>query len=237
MNSIDIIFTPSLLQHYDVKGKTVLVVDIFRATTVICTMFKNGAKSVIPVENLEIAKEFKKKGYLVSAERNGKKVDFADFNNSPFVYTKDKIVDKEIVYSTLNGTNAINMVKDASQVLIASFLNLSAIVNYLTKNSSDLLILCSGWKGKYCLEDTIFAGAISDALLKSNLYEANCDSVTTACEVWGNAKNDLRAYADKTVQRSRLQGLGIEDEVIDYCFSQDSTDLIPVFQNSLLKLM
>ncbi|MDR2956036.1 MAG: 2-phosphosulfolactate phosphatase, partial [Prevotella sp.] len=107
---VEICFSPALYPYYSDKNseKTVVVVDIFRATTTMCAALKNGTRAIIPVASIEEAKEYKEKGYLVGAERNVKRCDFADFGNSPFDYTPNKVNGKEVVFTTTNGTQAID---------------------------------------------------------------------------------------------------------------------------------
>jgi len=232
MNSIDVCLAPKLFENYSVENKIVVIVDILRATTIITTMFHNGLEKLIPVKSLDEAKELKKKGFLVAAERDGKKLDFADFDNSPYSFIKEKIQGKTIVYSTTNGTNTINLAKDSEKVIIASFLNLTAVSNFLIHQQKDVLILCSGWHGDYCIEDALFAGALSEKLLQNN-FKSNYDSVSSSTDLWKMAKNDLLLYIKTTFQYGRLVSLGLEN-VISYCFRQDVTEVIPIFQHDYI---
>ncbi len=230
MNTVEVCFSTELFKAYDAKGKIVVVVDVLRATSVICTMMKNGVKEIIPVRTIEEAQEYKEKGFLVVAERNGEKLDFADFGNSPFLFTKEVVDGKTIVYSTTNGTNAINVGRDAEQTIIASFLNISAVTEYLRSQSKDVLILCSGWKGKFCIEDALLAGAISGNLIKSGSFFTKCDSVNASMDMWAQAKDTMDTYIEKIAQKHRLKKLGFDD-VIDYCFTSDITTVIPILND------
>ncbi len=228
MNTIEVCLAPKLFNNYSIDNKIVVVVDILRATTIITTMFQNGLSKLIPVKNLYEAQNYQKKGFLIAAERNGKKVDFADFDNSPYTFTTDAIKGKTLVYSTTNGTNTINLVKDAERVVLASFLNLKAITDYISKQNKDILILCSGWKGNYCIEDALFAGSLTEQLLeKQFVYED--DSVLTSLEIWHTAKKDLLHYIKNIYQYERLVKLGLEG-IINYCFQTDISDVIPALQ-------
>lgn len=229
MNTIEVCLSPNLYENYSVENKIVVVVDILRATTIITTMFHNGLKKLIPVKSIDEAKELKKKGFLVAAERDGEKLDFADFDNSPYSFTKDKIQDKTIVYSTTNGTNTINLAKDSDKLIIASFLNLMAVVNYLINQQKDVLILCSGWQGDSCTEDTLFAGALSEKLFQ-NEFASNSDSVKYSIDLWKNAKNNLLDYIKNICQYKRLVNLGLKN-LIGFCFKMNTADVIPIFQN------
>ncbi len=161
MKSIEVSFSPKLFDLYSSKEKIIVIVDILRATTTITTIIEKGAEKIIPVRTLEEALDYKKKGFLIVAERDGKKVDFADFDNSPFSFIEQKIKGKTLVYSSTNGTNTINLAKNSDTIIIASFLNLSAVSDYLCNQGKDILIVCSGWKGNYCIEDSLFAGALA----------------------------------------------------------------------------
>ncbi len=233
MNKIEVCFSPTLFPHSDSADKIVVVVDILRATSVICTMFKNGVKEIYPVRDLEEAQAYKQKGFLVVAERNGQKLDFADFGNSPFYFTPETVGGKTVVYSTTNGTNAITVGRDASVVTIGAFLNFSAIAKFLMEQQKDVLILCAGWKGKFCLEDTLFAGALSAKLIERGMFDTKCDSVYAAMDLWAVAKDSMDTYIEKVAQKHRLKKLGLDD-VIGYCFSFDVTGLVPVLDGNRL---
>ena len=196
-------------------------------------MFKNGAQEVIPVRTLDEAKQMKEEGYMVVAERNGKKIDFADFGNSPFNFTPETVGGKTLVYSTTNGTNAITIGQDAERVVVGSFINFSAVKRFLLNHNSDVLFLCAGWKGKYCTEDTMFVGAMVDELLKSGLYETICDSTNSAVDIWNVANKNVPEYLERVAQRHRLRKLGF-DNVIDYCFTFDVTTKLPELKNGRL---
>ena len=235
-NKIEVCFTPAVYHTFHRNEAIVIVVDILRATSAICTAFMNGVKKIIPVATLEEALAYKQKGYMVAAERDGLVRDFADFGNSPYNFTRDKIEGKEIVYSTTNGTNTIMMASKSYQVLIGSYLNYSALVNYLVGSKRDIIILCAGWKEKFNLEDTLFAGALAEAVLKSGYYKSICDSTLASIDLWNVANNNLIEYIDKIAQRHRLKINGLDD-VIEYCHTFDLTEKIPVlFEDYLITI-
>lgn len=233
MNNIEVCLTPKLFDQYSLSNKIVVIVDILRATTIITTMFHQGLKKLIPVKDLDEAKKYKEKGYLISAERNGKKIDFADFGNSPFDYTPENIKDRTLVYSTTNGTNTINIAKKSEMVLIASFLNFTSIADYLISQKKDILILCSGWKGDFCTEDFLFAGALSEKLILSKNYFTESDSVLSSIDIWNLSKTDLLKYIKNIFQYKRLIDFGFKD-IINYCFQADITDVIPILKEDYI---
>jgi len=233
LNRIEVCFSPALFRFYMDKDAIVIVVDTLRATSAICTAFENGVKKLIPVGTVDEARVYKNKGYLVAAERDGYVLDFADFGNSPFNFTPERVKGKTIVYSTTNGTQAIQTAGSCYKVIIGSFLNLSAICKWAIQQERNIIILCAAWKNKFNLEDSVLAGAIVEQLLESKKYYSICDSALAAMDLWTLAKTDLVGYINKAAQRSRLRDKGLDD-VIEYCHTPDSTEVIPVLERDYI---
>jgi len=230
---IEVCLTPSVFSEFRNDDAIVVVVDILRATSAIITAFMHGVRKIIPVATLEEAKAYKDKGYLVAAERDGIVRDFADFGNSPYNFQQQKIRNREIVYSTTNGTHCIMMARNSYRVLIGGYLNLTALSDFIKAEQRDLLILCAGWKNKFNLEDTLFAGALAEKVLQDQNYGTICDSALASIDLWTMARADMMHYIEKAAQRHRLKKNGLDD-VIEYCHTPDLTALIPVLKENYL---
>jgi len=229
VNTVEVCFSPVLFPEILTHGDFIVVlVDILRATTSICTAFENGVRSIIPVATLEEAKAWKDRGYLVASEQDGKKLDFADFGNSAFSFSRDRVEGKTLVYCTTNGTRALEVAKGSNPVVIGSFLNLDALASWLTGQNRNTVILCSGWKNKFCLEDSLFAGALTLRLLETGKFETACDSARASIDLWKVAGTDLMGYLEKASHRQRLRRLKLDD-VIPYTFTTGITAKVPVF--------
>jgi 2-phosphosulfolactate phosphatase len=226
-------FSPALFIPDENHDSIVIIIDVLRASSSICTAFANGAVSIIPVAEVAEAKDYKSRGYLVAAERDGIVLDFADFGNSPFNFTKEKVSGQTIVYSTTNGTTIINLTSSAFITVIGSFLNIGALTKWLIKQDRNVLLQCAGWKNRFNIEDTVCAGAIAEILLKSNLYATICDSTLAALDLWSLAASDLPGYIEKAAQRTRLRDKKLDD-CIGFCLTPDFTDKIPVMKNGVL---
>lgn len=231
--NIETCFSPSLYEPELYSGTIVVIIDILRATSSICTAFAHGARSIIPVAGIEEARDYKNRGYLVAAERDGIILDFADFGNSPFNFTREKVEGKTIVYSTTNGTGIIKMASPANTIVIGSFLNITSLTQWLTRQDNNVLLFCAGWKNRFDLEDTVCAGAISERLMNSKFYSTICDSTLAAMDLWSLAKKDIRGYIEKAAHRARLKKNGLDD-CIDFCLSIDYTTKIPIIKNDIL---
>jgi 2-phosphosulfolactate phosphatase len=226
-------FSPALYEPERHDGSIVVIIDILRATSAICTAFENGAQSIIPVATVPEAKAYKEKGYLVAAERDGFVLDFADFGNSPFNFVPEKVAGKIIAYSTTNGTGIIKMASSAGYIIIGSFLNISALTSWISDQERNVVLFCAGWKNRFNLEDTICAGAIAERLLSTSLYSTICDSTLAALDLWSLAKDDLRGYIEKVAQRTRLRDKKLDD-CIAFCLTMDFTGKVPVFKDGIL---
>lgn len=229
-HKVETCYSPALFEFFENKNAIVVVTDVFRATTSICNAFTNGVQSIIPVKTEEEAKAFQKQGYLIAAERNGIKLDFADFGNSPENFSRDVVEGKNIVYSTTNGTKTIQLGQNCKAVAIGSFANYSVLLNWIKEQDSDVILLCAGWKGKYNIEDSIFMGAIAENLLESGNYETICDSTVAAVDMWKNHKHDVRSFIEFCAQRTRLQKNGV-DGCIDFCLTMDTCPYVPTYKN------
>lgn len=231
---IEVCLSPAMLSHYDFSDNIVVVIDIFRATSAICYGFENGAKQIIPVASVEECKQYANTGKLLAAERNGDVVDGFDFGNSPFSYSRDKVEGRSIVLTTTNGTHAIQQARKSHKVIIGSFLNLDAVCNWLKEQQQDVLLLCAGWKNKFNLEDTLFAGAVISQLKNDFVYL--CDSAIAAEDLYQMAKNDLRTFLRKSSHSVRLKELNIEDD-IQFCLQKNICTTIPVLAvDALVKM-
>lgn len=227
---VEVCFSPAMLNAASrLEGVDIVVVDILRATTAICTAFGYGVHAVIPVENEEDALEMKNKGWLVAGEKDGFRLSFADFGNSPVEFRSPSISGKDIIYCTTNGTRAILLGKEYGKVLLASFVNLEAACGFLNRDRNDVLILCAGWKNKFSLEDAIFAGAMADLLVNAYGFLPEGDSTMASMTLWGQSAKNLM----KTVSRSShyLRLLGIENRKgLKYCFYPEKFHVIPILE-------
>lgn len=230
---IEVCFSPYLYDLHKSEFEIIVVIDVLRATSAICTAFDHGVKSIIPVDNIDLAKEYQKKGFLVGAEREGKIVEGFDFGNSPFSYMGPEVKGKEIVLTTTNGTKAIKLAQDADQVVIGSLLNLDVLCEWLEKQEKNILCLCSGWQNKFNLEDTICAGAIAEYLINTGKFISDEDSSIAAKYLYLSAKDNYLGYLKSSSHRRRLKNLNLNED-IKYCLTPNVSKAIPVLHEDKL---
>jgi 2-phosphosulfolactate phosphatase len=230
--TVSVCFSPYLYPLFRNDEAIVVVVDVLRATTAMVTGFENGAKAMVAVAGTDEALAYRSKGYLVAGERNGEVQQGFDFGNSPFSYKPEVVQGREIAISTTNGTQAIVAAKDSQKLFIGAFANISTLAKRILDEDLDLVILCAGWKNKFNLEDTLFAGALSQKLTESG-YKINCDSALAAVHLWELAKNNLNAFLETSSHRNRLKHLQLESD-ISYCLTLDTCKSVPELKDGKL---
>ena len=229
--NIETILSPSLFtQVNDLENKIVVVIDVLRATSTLCTILANGASSVRTVADVEQATQLKDQGYLVGGERGGVTVEGFDFGNSPLEYSPELVKDNEVVLTTTNGTKCIEMAKEAKQLIVGSFLNLSAICDHLDECQEDIVLFCAGWRDKVNLEDSLLAGAICHEL--NGDYQFDDASLLSQASYF-LAEDDLLRHMQQSSHYQRLSGHGNDDD-IRYCCSIDQLSVLPIWNKGVL---
>lgn len=231
--SIDTCLSPELLKLYDLEGKIAVVVDILRATSCMVAGLGSGVKQIVPVTSPEACKPYVAQGFLSAGEHGG--IKYPDFvmGNSPFEYMSAMAQGQSVVVSTTNGTKAIGLSKEgqASMILAAAFLNINTVANFLKKSTQDIVIVCAGWKGRFSMEDTLFAGALTAMLADS--HTSTCDASLAAKWLYEQHQADLASALLSTAHAARLQGLGIEDDIA-YCAQLNEFNVLPILQGEAL---
>lgn len=223
--------SPMLLPTLRTEDSNVVVIDILRATTCMCAALDSGAEFIVPVEQVESCEEYRSLGYLCGAERNGIPIPGYDFGNSPFSYNSSKIKGAKIAMTTTNGTQAIHAAKNAYQILIGSFSNMSILIEYLKTQQREVIFLCSGWKNRVNLEDTVFAGAMITAL--QGHYAPIDDAAMLSLTLYKCAVADKRFYIKNSSHYTKLISLNLQEDV-KYCLRKDTHPVIPVFDGDKL---
>ena len=234
MKHIDVCLTPDLLHLHTIENTIVVVTDVFRATSCMVTAFAHGVKSIVPVATIDECQQWQERGYLAAAERNAKRVEGFELDNSPFTYMTERVRGADVAMTTTNGTLAITKSRGGVKVLVGAFLNLEAIARYLKTEPYDVLVLCAGWKGRVNMEDTLFAGALIERLKTS--YALAEDSAILAHRLYCDGKDNLINYMASASHIQRLQRLGIQKD-ITYCLQHDLYDVVPVLRGNALVAM
>ena len=227
--------SPALLHLYDLSDAVVVVIDVFRATSTMAAALHNGAACVIPVD--EVAKALaisKKVNGIAAGERDGLVAEGLQHGNSPLEYGRDIIAGKTLVLTTTNGTRLLHMAvdKNAGAIITGSFPNLTAVCDYLSRENKNVVLACAGWKDRFCLEDTLFAGAVVSRI--KHTFTLHCDSSLTAATLYEKHQGKLVDFAPSLTHYHRLAGqLGLIED-IRYCLCEDVAGVLPVYREDKL---
>jgi 2-phosphosulfolactate phosphatase len=224
---VGVCISPALIDQFELDNAIVVVIDVLRATTSMCVAFGHGVRSMIPVLTTEEGLEYKRQGFLTAGERDGEQVEGFDFGNSPFSFMGEEIRGKDIVMTTTNGTKAIKaaVALNAMEVVVGAFPNLTVLCNYLIQRNENVVLVCSAWKDKPNLEDTIFAGAMVNRLRP---YFRMFEDTTLIAETLYRAANRRKRYFLRSSSHfNRLfHKLQIQKDV-KYALRRDTHPVIP----------
>jgi 2-phosphosulfolactate phosphatase len=228
--SLQTSLSPALLHLYDLSNSIVVIIDVFRATSTIAAALHNGARCVIPVDSVPRAIEISKNiDGIAAGERDGMIAEGLQHGNSPLEYSREFIEGKTLVLTTTNGTRLLQMALDnnADTIISGSFPNLSAVCDFLSSENKNVVLGCAGWKDRFNLEDTLFAGAIIHRI--KEYFTIHCDSSFMAETIYAKNKNKLIEFAPNLTHYHRLvERFGLIED-IRYCLTPDVANVLPVY--------
>lgn len=211
--------------------KTVIVVDVLRATSTIITALMNGSKGVVPVDTVIKAKELAKDGDLLGGERYCKKIPGFDLGNSPLEYTREAVQGKRVILTTTNGTRGIQKAIKADRVLAGAIINGRASAAAAIDLKRDTVIVCAGTQDVFSLEDGLCAGFILNeiaALLGESLMITN-DFGLAMRGCYLEAKDRLFETILACSNGKKMKKSGFSADV-ELCAKVNMTDCVPVLE-------
>ena len=246
--NIQVVPTAQQAQGIDFNGKITVVIDVLRATSVITTALDNGAREVIPVKTVDEAQSLYDKcdaaNTLRGGERNALKIEGFDLGNSPLEYKKKTVEGKTLILTTTNGTNAINNVKGAEEVVLACFRNAAAVASVIARRNdeaiqkdsglsglprfarNDVIIVCAGTEGRFSLADGLCAGMLIELLKQKTEVETD-DLGLLLAQYYDSSKVNLFGALSGCAHLKRLFTLGFYDD-IRFCLETNCVSMVPV---------
>jgi 2-phosphosulfolactate phosphatase len=207
---------PSLATPGALAGGIAVAIDVLRATTTIVHALAAGCAAVIPCAEVDEAKNaaaaLRPGKILLGGERGGVLIPGFDLGNSPRDYTAKVCKKATLVFTTTNGTRAIIRAAEADRVLIAAFVNYSAVCELLRTDARPVHIVCAGCESAPALEDTLLAGAIVDFLCETQDVHLN-DSARLAWDSFENHGRVLRGALEVATHGAHLIELGYDADI------------------------
>lgn len=234
---IDLIISADDVKKEKVKEKSVVVIDMLRATSVITTAISNGCSSVIPVLTIEEALKIgnvDRSKYILGGERKALKIEGFDFSNSPLEYKESIVKNKILVMTTSNGTRAIKSSIGAKNILIGALINAKAVASKLLELDNDIEIVNAGTYGQFSIDDFICSGYIIDCILKTTRDVELTDVAKTAHYIY-NENQDIMNFIQYASHYKRIKQLKLEAD-LKYCCTKDIINIVPEYIDGIIKI-
>ena len=227
---IEVVATAQQVNEELVRNKTVVVIDVLRATSVITTALFNGAATVIPVASILEAEslfaDFESGTALKGGERGGIIIEGFHLGNSPFSYQPQTVAGKTVILTTTNGTLAIRNSHEAKELYAVSFLNVAVAVQQILQSANGLVIVCAGTNGFFSLDDALCAGMIINELMHFTAVETD-DLGLMALFFYREGEQDLLKKLQQCKHVNYLQSIGFEKDV-RYCLQANVVPVLPI---------
>jgi len=238
--NIDVFTVPAEVNEQNIRGRTVIVIDVLRASSSLLQAFANGCREVFPVESIERALSLHTALFtsdvLLCGERDGIKIDRFHLSNSPFEYTRDAVENKSLIFTSTNGSAALVNTRGSRETLICGFLNIDITAEAVRESAENLTILCAGKKNHFSLEDIVCAGMLVEKITaKQQEQHVLTDAARMAVQMFVKHSADLGGMVRISDHGQVLLNLGMERD-LDFCVELNSIPLLLRFVEGKIRL-
>ncbi len=235
---VDLCLVPGELNHCQVMHRSVVVIDVLRASTTIVTAFAHGCRAIIPVEEVEEAKRIAAtigdQHVLLGGERGGVRIEGFALGNSPREYRTAAVRDSTIVFTSTNGSRLFRAVQNGALVLVGALVNAEAVTRALADAGQEVLLVCAGREGRFSAEDFFCAGLFASRLLKLSPREVELSDAAQIAQRFAAG----RASAVRVLQRSEhgrfLASIGFAQDLA-VCAEVDAYQVVPHYVEGVIR--
>lgn len=232
---LDVFYTPIQVKPSDTAGRLVAIVDVLRASTSVATALGNGARTVMPVEGADEvifrSKEFHRSQIVLAGEQKMLPIPGFDLGNSPQSFTTEAVEGKTILFTTTNGTRALLGVQGARDIVIASYVNFTAVLALMkvaASSNTDIAIICAGEEGSFTLEDAACAGRYVRAIPKRATVEMN-DAASASVLIEKKYGDNIAKVFKESTHGKALQEAGFGADLAAAA-EVDAYPVVPIYQ-------
>jgi 2-phosphosulfolactate phosphatase len=237
---LDVYLTPGELVPGEIADRTAVVIDVLRASSAIVEALASGARAIFPVatveEALRLANTLGRDEVLLCGERKCLPIEGFDLGNSPGEFASERVGGRTLIMTTTNGTAAMAAVGGSARVLVASWLNLSAVVAELAGSGAEPVIVCAGRERHFGLDDAALAGQIAASLMEAVPgAEWVLNDGALAAVALGRAFPDPAALLPTTAAGQAIAAAGLGEDVA-FCARVDRHEVVPVLHDRQVTL-
>lgn len=233
---LGVFMSPGEVASGDVQGHVVAVVDVLRASTTIAVALTNGARTVVPMEDVDEAitrsREFERSQVLLAGERKMVTIPGFDMGNSPLEFTEEAVSGRTILITTTNGTRALLALHGALDIVVASYVNHAAVSAMLraAAGSNDISIVCAGTEGHFSLEDAACAGRYVRSISQRGSSVTLNDAARACALIDGKYGDNITKIFTDSSHGQALAEAGFGDDLVA-CAAVDSHPVVPIYQD------
>ena len=250
MHTLAVHLLPDLVDPAALADRTVVVIDVLRATTTLAFALVAGAEEIVVCGEVDEARRLattpSTRATVLGGERQGVKLPGFDLGNSPSEYTSSSVGGKRLVFTTTNGTRAMLRCRQARRVWLAALVNRAAVVAAL-RGVDVAHLVCAGTRGAISGEDALVAGALVAAFVDAGGATPTLnDEAQLALALWRSTivghdtPTQQRAAIERAFRRA-LGGRNLIDEgfVADLATAAelDRFDILPRFDPATQRLL
>jgi 2-phosphosulfolactate phosphatase len=232
---LEVLMSPREIVPGDIQGRVVAVIDVLRASTTIAVALANGARTVVPVEDVDEAitraRLFDPALVLTAGERKMLPVPGFDMGNSPLEFTPTRVSGCTVILTTTNGTSALMGLQGARDVVVASYVNHAAVSAMLraAARSNDISIVCAGTEGHFSLEDAACAGRYVRSVTQASPSITMNDAANACALIDGRYGDNIAEIFKDSSHGRALAEAGFGDDLLA-CAQLDSHPVVPIYQ-------
>jgi 2-phosphosulfolactate phosphatase len=217
-------------------GKVVIVLDVLFATTSIAAALAHGATEVVPAPSgdaaLAEAARRPPGSYVLAGELGAETLPgFA--HPTPLSLLGERLEGRALLYSTTNGTVALDAAAGAARVYAAGLVNGAAVVEHVVRRAEGetVLLVCAGSADAVNLEDLYGAGHLAAHFTRSGAGWDLSDAALAAL-LLHQGQDALGCLSRGRVGRM-MAARGLAHEVA-YAARADSLAVVPVLRDGRL---
>lgn len=190
IKKIIVAMLPGMEIPTDPGNAAAVVIDTLRFTTTAVHAIQSGACTIHVAQEMSAARELAGRlghSAKLCGERHCRPIEGFDLGNSPLEYSAESVLGNALVFSTTNGTRAVEATHEFADCWLAALVNRTAIAQAIEHSAFDSwYIVCAGTDGRVAGEDLLAAGAILQALQEYGQVELVNDAARLAMICWQN---------------------------------------------------
>lgn len=234
---VDAVPTVNDVRSVEFYNKTVIVIDVLRATSCIVTALARGCSGIIPVETVNKAMHVHEEDELLAGERFCKKFSGFHFGNSPVELLRADLTGKTIILTTTNGTRAIQKCQKARHILCGSFLNAAECARAALELQRDIVLVCAGTRDRFSLEDSLCAGRIAREIMDQagDSEVSSNDFAKAMLSAYLHEQGQIGEALIRSENGKKLLKIGYGEDV-SFCSQMDVYSIVPILDEGTIRI-